>query len=73
MCPRSFPEGSSMKYVSMPKRISSRWIADLDAETILPDSVTVYEEDGDLIETGLLDEKGNPLFRLRNPIGFFKE
>ena len=38
----------------------------------VPDSITVHENEDDSEETGLLDSRGNPLYRVteRNKIGF---
>ena len=39
---------------------------------LYPEAVTVYESEDNSEETGLLDSRGNPLYRVteRNKIGF---
>lgn len=45
---------------------------DLECEIAAPDSATVYEQDDDPIDSGLLDQYGNRLYRIptRRKIGF---
>lgn len=54
------------RYVSQPKR-TAYW--DGDVGEVYEREVTVYDDDLPQ-ETGLLDADGNPLYRLRDPIGF---
>ena len=53
------------RYVSRPPR---GWIADDVWEEPARQEIVVSE--GAMINTGLLDDSGNPIFRLPNPIGF---
>lgn len=59
------------RYTARP--LKARWIADLDMETAMPESMTVFEPDDDAQFTGLYDARGDPLFRVREPLGFFRK
>jgi hypothetical protein len=42
---------------------------DLEARAVLP-TIVVTEPADDFHDTGLLDASGDPIFRMRSPIGF---
>jgi hypothetical protein len=53
-------------------RPCARWSSDLEEEIAGPDTITVIEDDGEPQHTGLLDQHGNPLYRVKNrqPCGY---
>lgn len=55
-----------MPYVTGPRVY---WNDDLEMDVFDPPSLTVID-DRDCVDTGLVDELGNPLYRVRDPIGF---
>jgi len=59
------------RYKSIPVNKSSLWVCDEYYESCGIDNITVFEDE-DPVHTGLLDVHGNPIFRLKDPIGFMR-
>jgi hypothetical protein len=57
-----------MRYVSRPRKPTAVW-ADEDSPLIM--SVTVCDHDA--VDTGLIDERRDPIMRVPNPIGFGRD
>lgn len=57
-----------MKYVAKPRQT---WIEDDEwiDPPVMPSTMTVHEDDDDGF-TGLYDAHGNPLYRVKRPMGF---
>ena len=51
--------------------IRQRYSDDLDCEVIAPDTMTVIESEPER-DTGLTDRHGNPIFRIKDAIGFVR-
>lgn len=56
-----------MKYVTKPR---AYWSDDLEAEINYPTQITVVEQGEAFEPTGLIDDKGDELFKVKSPIGF---
>ncbi len=52
--------------------IGSYWDTEFEGETVAPTSIMILEEDNTPIRTGLLDQYGNPIYRVptRIKVGF---
>lgn len=58
-----------MKYVSRRRPRASYWDDAVEELVLMPESLTVHEPE-DAEWTGLLDQDGNDICRVRDPIGF---
>lgn len=58
----------SSRYVSRPKR--AYYYSEVVGNVLAPQSITVVEVGESHEETGLLDARGNPLYRVKDQIGF---
>lgn len=56
--------------MSETRRYQARPIAAYWNEKILPQSMTVHAEGAEPINTGLVDHRGHPIYRMPEPVGF---